>query len=224
MNSSIITYHDFAAALDEIGFMPLSNNILGFPNLSAMTEESQWHTGLETDPWQWKTRIVNERRAASAKLFCGKPSFITREWYPVFLAARRCGRSFEEVFEGGTVSRESAKIYALFDERKRLAVHEIKQLADLDKSNVSRYESAMVELQMGMFLTICGNTRKTTLTGEPHGWPVIEYMRVEDWAWEDALEKSAGISQKEAAQRIIERVMEVVPGADVRKVRRFVEV
>jgi hypothetical protein len=148
------TYEDFASALDDIGFLPLSTNILGFPSLSAMTEESQCHTGAETDPWQWKTRIVDERRAASAKLFCGKPSFISREWYPVFLAARRGGRSFEETYENGTLSRESARIYALFQDRKRLAVHEIKQLAGFDKSNVSRYESAMTELQMSMFLTI----------------------------------------------------------------------
>jgi hypothetical protein len=57
--------------------------------------------------------------------------------------------------------------------------------------------------------------------GEPHGWPVIEYRTVEDWAWKDALEQSAAMGQKEAAEKIIARVMEIMPGADIKKARRF---
>lgn len=138
---AVATYDDFLRVLEKAGLMTLSGNPLGLPNLSAMTTAEQWHTGLDTDPWQWKNRIVEERRAAYAKLFAGRPSFVTEKWYPLLLAARRGGKTFEEAWESGCLSAETRRIYELFGDRKVLAVHEIKRLAGFAKgppANTSR--------------------------------------------------------------------------------------
>ncbi len=50
-----------------------------------------WHTGdPETDPWEWRMRVLEERDdIAYGKVFFGVSGYITREWYPYFLAVRR---------------------------------------------------------------------------------------------------------------------------------------
>lgn len=221
MDTLIKTFDEFASYLDEVGFMTLSGNPLGYPNLSTLTEPGQWHTNLDTDPWLWKTRIVEERSASYAKLFLGLPGFISRAWYPVFLAARRGGDSFDDAWEKGVMSPEARRIYQLFDGRTRLAAHEIKQLGGFTQTK-SRYESAMAALQTGMLITVSGMTRMTTLDGRPHSWPVTEYMRVEDWVWYDTVELSKLLNHKQAEEKITAKVLEIIPEADRQKIDRFI--
>lgn len=214
------TYQEFAQALESAGFMTLSRNPLGIPNLSVTTLPEQWHTGLDTDPWQWKSRVVMEKRAAYAKLFFGSPSFVTAQWYPVLLAVRRTG-TFEEAWENGVVSAEARRIYDLFSDRKVLAVHEIKRMAGFSKASAGKYESAMAALQAGMWLTVSGMTRMATADGRPHSWPVTEYMRVEDWAWPGTMEQAEKLTRQEAVQQITERILQINPDADSRAMNRF---
>jgi hypothetical protein len=206
------TYDEFAGYVDELGFMTLSESPAGWPSLGAMTDEGQWFTDGPDDPWQWRVRIVEERRAAYAKIFFGMPSFISREWYPCFLAARRDGRSFEDVWDQGLMSGEAKRIYDLFLSRSLLATHEIKQLGGFEGKSKGRYESAMTALQTGMFITTSGMTRMTTLDGRPHSCPVTEYRSVENWAWEGAVEQAAKIGRQEAAGMITERLLKIMPG------------
>ena len=214
------SYKDFAAAVDDLGFMPLSTNRVSFPSLEGRTNRDMWHTGLETDPWQWKTQIVEEHRCAYAKLFFGKPGFISLKWYPVFLAARRAGQDFGHYYRQGLMSHAASLIYALFDESPVLATHEIKSMTGLGREAKAEYERGMVELQMGMFITIDGMTRMVSATGEPHSWPATSYTAVETWAPE-LVRESLKLNSDEAAERIIQRVIEVVPEVDRKKVRRF---
>ena len=66
----------------------------------------RWHTGdPETDPWEWRVRVLTEgREIAYAKLFFKKSGYITKQWYPLFLAARRKGQTFQDVYEAGAAS------------------------------------------------------------------------------------------------------------------------
>lgn len=216
------TYEEFAKFVDEIGFMTLSANPLGFPSLWEMTGESKWWTGMEDDPWQWRVRIVEERRAAYAKLFHRQPSFISREWYPYFLAVRRGRQSFDDVYEMGLMSGEAKRIYELFYSRNVLALHEIKRLGGFTGKSQGRFDGALAALQAGMFLTMSGMTRMTTLDGRPHSWPVAEYMRVENWSWEGTLEQAAGIDREAAAEKISERIGKYAPAAERHKISRFI--
>ena len=174
------TYEEFIRYLDEIGFMTLSANPAGLPNLSELTDDGQWFTELDTDPWRWKTRIVEERRAAYAKLFHRQPSFVSKEWYPAFLALRRGNDTFDDAYERGHMSMEARRIYNLFNSRSILALHEIKRLGGFASKSPCKFESAMTALQAGMFITVSGMTRMTTPEGRQYSWPVTEYRRVED--------------------------------------------
>jgi hypothetical protein len=215
------TYREFTEAVDDLGFMPLSSNAISFPSLEGMTTKEMWHTGQDTDPWRWKTRIVEEKRAAYAKLFGGKPGFISLPWYPVFLAARRGGEDFESMYRQGLLSHEASRIYALFDENPVLATHEIKGMAGMGREAKSDYEHAMVELQMGMFITITGMTQMVSKTGEPHSWPATSYTTVENSATQEMIRESLRVDPDEALENIVERVLDILPNADLKKVQKF---
>ena len=139
-------YNEFISVVERLGFMTLSNNCIGFPNLENMTEEDQWHTELPFDPWRWRVNIEKDKKAAYGKLFDKKPGYISLEWYPKFFAARRKRRSFMDMYEDGLMSIYAKQIYELFNEDSILAVHEIKAMAGFTKELNSKYESAMIEL------------------------------------------------------------------------------
>lgn len=225
MSLSLSTYDQFVQALDTLGFLPFSSNAIDYPNLGRLGENSQWFTDdPDTDPWQWKTRLVEERRGAFGKVLGGKPAFISREWYPYFLAARRGGESFQDAYEEGRMSHECQRIMALLGEGNPLAVHEIKLLAGFDKGSQSCFEGALATLQMGFFITVNGAKRKTTLLGQPYGWPGMEYQSVEAWAWPEALERAAALDAGQAGLHLVQRVREVMPAVGEKQARRFLSI
>lgn len=217
------TYEQFVRYLEAVGFMTLSGCPLGMPGLSELTVPDQWHTGLDTDPWQWKTRVVLERRAAYAKLFFRQPAFITAEWYPFFLAVRRGRRSFEDAWEEGSMSTEARRIHELFGSRSVLALHEIKRLGGFAGKSGGKFESAMTALQTSMFLTVSGMTRMTTMDGRPHSWPVTEFMPVEGWAWKGTVEQARLTPVDEAVNRIRSKIIEVSPEASRAKIGKLIQ-
>ena len=213
-------YNEFISVVERLGFMTLSNNCIGFPNLENMTEENQWHTDLPSDPWRWRVNIEKDKKAAYGKLFDKKPGYISLEWYPKFFAARRKRRSFMDMYEDGLMSIYAKQIYELFNEDSILAVHEIKAMAGFTKELNSKYESAMIELQMGMFITVNGTKQKISAKGEPYGWPSTAYSKVETWAKEIVI-LSDNINPEDAKKEILLRIEEIVPDAQPKKVNQF---
>jgi len=222
INAKISKYDEFLKIMEDVGFMPLSNNCIDFINLSDLTQPEQWHTGLESDPWQWRIKIEADSKAAYAKLFDKKPGFISLEWYPVFLAARRKGRSFKEIYSQGLISNYAKNIYDLFERHDNLAIYEIKAMAGFTKEMNSKYESAMCELQMGMFVTISGTKQKISAKGEPYGWPATSYSTVEKWGGDEIIKRAQCINPEDAMDEITERIAQFAQNADPRKIRKFV--
>ncbi|ABW20285.1 AlkZ-related protein [Alkaliphilus oremlandii] len=221
MDTKITEYGEFIDMVEKLGFMTLSNNCINFTNLEDLTLKEQWHTDLPSDPWLWRVSIEKDQKAAYAKLFDKKPGFISLEWYPKFFAARRRGRSFSELYSEGLVSNYAKQIYDLFDGQNILAAHEIKSLGGFTKDLNSKYESAMCELQMGMFITVKGTKQKISAKGEPYGWPSTAYTTVEAWAGNELIEASYDIHPEDAMDEIIQRIREVSPNAEMKKMRRF---
>lgn len=96
---TIQNYNDFVTALLSNGFSVGGGNSEGIYALISWSWDEnppydtpvRWHTGdPETDPWEWRIRVLDERNdIAYAKLFFNKSGYITKEWYPYFLAVRR---------------------------------------------------------------------------------------------------------------------------------------
>lgn len=181
----------------------------------------RWHTGdPETDPWEWRMRVLEERSdIAYAKLFFRGSGYVTREWYPYFLAVRRQGRTFEDAWEAGLVSDLARRIYKAAEENGRVAMHDIKRLAGISGETSAHIEKAMTELQVSMFLTICGREQKRNKYGELYGWSSTVFCTPEEF-WQG--EEFPEISPEEAAEKIRARVLELNPQAQERKIKKFI--
>ena len=165
-------------------------------------------------------RVLEERSdIAYAKVFFRGSGYITEEWYPYFLAARRRGKTFEEAWQDGLVSDLARRIYTAVSENGRVPMHEIKQLAGLSGESSAHIEKAMTELQMSMFLTICGRAQKLDKYGQPYGWSSTVFCTPEEfWHRDDFPE----IAPDEAAEKIRSRVLELNPDAQERKIKKFI--
>lgn len=147
----------------------------------------------ETDLWIWRIRELEDRTLTYGKVFFGKSGWLSRDWYPVFLAARRRGRTLDEMYGEGLIGRLDRDLYR-------------------------------VVAQAGLFLTICGETRKVSRTGEPYGWPVSLFCTPEAFFPGDVWEESLRIAPEEACFRIREQIARLNPQADKQAVRRFIGV
>ncbi len=132
----------------------------------------RWHTGNpETDPWEWRMRVLEERSdIAYSKLFFNASGYITKEWYPYFISARRQGMDFTAAYESGEISQTAKTVYDIVSGHGAAALHEIKLLGGFVKEDKSRFDKAVTELQMKMFITMCGRVSRKSHTGEEYGW------------------------------------------------------
>jgi hypothetical protein len=226
-------FEDFIAALLSAGFSTGSGHTEGVYAVVPFTWDEfpsfrtrvRWHTGdPETDPWEWRLRVLEERNdIAYAKMFFKKSGYITKEWYPYFLAARRKGMDFDEEYARGVISNDAKRIYSVVKEGGVLPLHEIKRLGDFSKEYKSRVNAAVIELQMKLYITICGARQKVSLTGAEYGWRSTEFCTVEKFWEKTVFEKAKRLSGKEATEKITEQIYKLNPDANAGKIKKFIE-
>ena len=184
----------------------------------------RWFSGdPDRDPWDWRERVIAERDdVAYSKVFFRKHGFITQEWYPHFLAVRRKGRDFDEAYADGLYSRAALRVYDCLRENGALPVHDIKPMAGFGREDKSAFERALAELQMGLYITVCGHAQKVSRAGESYGWASDVYCLAEEFFPDEVFEAALPLEPEEAAEKIEERVYQLNPEADPRQVRRFI--
>lgn len=231
MGLKIRSFQDFVDGLLKAGFSLGGGNSDGIFSLVSWGWEEQppyetpvrWHTGeKETDPWEWRMRVLDERDDISyAKVFFSKSGYITREWAPDFLAARRENKSFEEEHSNGTISHCAKLVFDVISRYDALPFPDLKMLSGL-KDEKAKFERALVELQMKMFITICGRRQKTSFAGEEYGWASTVFCTTEKFWDKEVFAKAAGITKSEAAEKILQRVLELNPDAERKRILKFI--
>ena len=227
----IKNYDDFVTGLFAAGFSGAiggkDDGVFGLFRYGWGAEDESsihWHTGdSDTDPWEWRMRVLNERNdIAYSKIFFRKAGYITKEWYPYFLAARRGGKSFDEMYADGIYSNFAKKIYELLRENESLPLHEIKILGGFDRKDTSKFEKALVDLQMGLFITMSGMRQKTSRLGIEYGWFSTVFCVTERFWSADVFDRAGNINTKEAEEKITERILGLNPLADEKKIVKFI--
>ncbi len=229
----ITCYADFIEALLEAGFSMGGSNGEGIYSIVTWSWDEpapyatpvKWHTGdPETDPWEWRMRVLEERNdIAYSKLFFKKSGYITADWYPYFLAVRRRNQSFEDAYQDGTLSHEAKLLYDIVSGRGAVPLHELKSLSGLDrKENKARFERALTELQMRMFITMCARQQKQSQTGEQYGWFSTVFCTAEQYFGNDIFIKAASINPEEAVQAIRRQVFKLNPDANAKTIEKFI--
>lgn len=181
----------------------------------------KWHTGdPDTDPWEWRMRVLEERNdIAYGKVFFDASGYITKEWYPYFLAVRRHGLVFDEWYNEGKATQLEKTIYEAIEENGKVPLHELKLLCGITKETASKFDRALTNLQRTLFITMCGRTQKLNKFGEPYGWNSTVFCTVEEF-WSEDL--SENISKDEAYQKIHDRIMKLNPNAEEKNIKKFI--
>lgn len=229
----IRNFEDFTNALLDAGFSMGGGRDEGIFSLIPWNWEEEapyatpvrWHTGdAETDPWEWRIRVLDERNdIAYGKLFFKKSGYIAREYYPYFLAARRRGQAFAQEYADGKLSHFSKRIYAVIEEHGTLPLHGIKQLAGIAKEDKGKFDRALTELQMRMYLTMCGRQQKISQKGQEYGWSSTVFCRVEDFFGEDVMAEAGKITPEQAEEKITAQVLRLNPEAEPKKIAKFIQ-
>lgn len=224
------SYSDFCEELNRCGFSMAGGNARGvyavidfdWQNQDDLATPVRWHCGDPTlDPWEWRMRVLEERQdIAYAKVFFKTSGYITKDWYPSFYAVRRNGESLEEAYERGAVSHMAKRIYGIIQEG-HIALHEIKVLGGFGKADKSAFDRAMVELQMGLFITMTGRKQKKNKYGLEYGWNSTVFATVEDF-WAERGFALPSLDPEESYEKIRDQILKLNPSAAEKTIRKFI--
>jgi len=226
-------YNDFVKALLTAGFSMAGGSADGIYAIidwgwsapPPFETPIGWHTGEpETDPWEWRMRVLDERDdIAYGKLFFGKSGFITKEWYPYFLAVRREGLTFNEAYEKGAISHAAKRIYDVVSAHGSIPSHSIKVEGGFGKEEKSLFDKALTELQMKMHLTMCGKAfRSSKQEMSNSAWASNTLTTTENFFGAEVFEKADKISKDKAINEIRQQVLTLNPDALEKKITRFI--
>jgi len=225
-------YDDFINALLNAGFSMGTSNAEGIYALikwdwneePADETPVRWYTGDPiTDPNEWLGSILNKRDdIAYGKLFFKKSGYITKEWYPRFLATRREGLDFDAAYADGNLSHFAKRIYDVVSAHETIPVEEIKQLGGFLRENKSSFDRALMELQMKMFISPCGRQYKVSKRGEEYGMASTVFCTTERLFGEAVFDEAEKITKDNAAQEIREQVLKLNPEAQEKKIKKFI--
>lgn len=228
----IHNFDEFCSALLDCGFSMGGGNPkgifavipYGWSEQDFINSPIKWHTGdPETDPWEWRMRVLEERDdIVYSKVFFRTSGYITKEWYPYFYAVRRKGESFKEAYESGTINQTAKKIYNIISKNGEIALHEIKQTCGFRKEDNSKFERAMVELQIRMFITMCGRVQKISKYGKGYGWSSTVFTTTEDF-WNVRGFSLPDYDLTESYEEIKTHILRLNPEADMKIINKFIK-
>lgn len=222
------SFNEFCNKLLESGFSMGGGNAKGIYAIIPFDWKTSipgcpiaWHTGdPETDPWEWRMRVLEERDdIAYGKVFFGAGGYITKEWYPYFLAVRRQGFTFDEWYQEGKAGLLEKKIYESIEQNEHMALHDLKRECGITKETSGQFDRALTNLQKNLFITMCGRKQKVSRLGKPYGWNSTVFTTVENFWGEDL---TADISVQEAYEKIRERILFLNPEAKEKDIKKFI--
>lgn len=221
----INNYTNFKSKLYEVGFTTGGTNDEGIFSISSFySDNMKWHTDdIDTDPWEFRMRVLEDREdIAYAKLFFNKSGYITKEWYPYFLRIRR-PNSFQDEYLAGNISAIAKQIYEVVETSKEVPLHIIKQECGVTKADKSKFDRAITELQMKMYITMCGRARKTTSDGKPYGWSSTMFCFPEHYFDSSVFEKANSLEYDTAFDKIKDQIIKLNPHARQKRIEKFIK-
>lgn len=226
----IQNFADFCRELHLCGFSMGGGNAKGifalidydWSNQDLLDTPVKWHCGdPEVDPWEWRMRVLEERSdIAYAKVFFKTSGYITKEYYPYFYAVRRNGESLEDAYERGAVSHTAKRIYDIVSDGY-VALHEIKALGGFGKADKAQFDKALVELQMGLFITMTGSRQKKNKYGMEYGWNSTVFTTVEHF-WEARGFALPVLDAEESYEKIRRQILRLNPAAAEKIIWKFI--
>ncbi|CAM4332157.1 AlkZ-related protein [Paenibacillus tarimensis] len=177
MNS--LAYGEFVKLIEKHKILPFSGFVPEYPSLTAAASGNDWHTGTETDPWLWRIRVVEDGVAAYGKFFSEKACFIHREFFPAVRSILSSGKTVDERYQDGLLSRTAYHLYKVLREHGNIDSRNLRKAAGLHtKESKREYEKSLVELQNYGDVVITGAAQQNDHTS---GWSSMCYQPSDVW-------------------------------------------
>ena len=221
----IHTIEELEEYIGEVGFLPLfANDVEGF-SVEEWTEPGCWWCeNPEVDPWIWREIISGKRKIAYGKFFDKKAGYISLEWLPYFVNARRDGYDFDARWEDGRANRREKTIMDVYiseDEDGEPIFHDelilstnLKKQCGFGKGGLKNYQGIVTGLMMQTYLVIVDFKRRVSKKGEAYGMPVSIMLPPETvWGY-DLVTSAYSEKPSESWQRLYDHVKEMYEEAD----------
>ena len=98
----------------------------------------------------------------------------------------------------------------------------IKALGGFGREDKARFDKAMVELQMSMFITMTGRQQKKNKYGIEYGWNSTVFTTAEDF-WEKRGFAIPKLDANESCEKIRDQILRLNPMAEEKTIRKFIE-
>ena len=220
----LATSDELAAAVEELGFLPLMPGALAGFSVYEHTDESAWFTGdRERCPWEWRYVLTLDDRVVYGKFFGGKAGYISRELLPLFANYRRDGYDFDSLYEDGKATRKACRIMACFSDAERLASWQLRQLAGFGRGGEKGFEGALTAVQMQCYLAVCGFERKRSRRGDEYGMPTSIFTRPETRWGEDFVRSAYSQDPQASLEHLCSRLARIAPDASEKELKRFLK-
>ena len=208
--------------IDKVGFMPLfSNDIPGFSVEEYTISEDWWCNDPKRDPWLWREIVAERQAAVYGKFFQKKMGFVSKEWFPAFANARRCGYDFDARWDDEKAGYRHKKIMDAFDGGEAIISYELKERAGFN-SGEKNFEGTLADLQMQTYLCAKQYRRKINKKGEEYGWSIAVYSKPEDIFGYDYVRGCYAEEPDESYRRIYGKICSGFGEVDERIFRRVV--
>jgi hypothetical protein len=162
--------------------LPLSGFVPDHPSLDSVTVPSNWHTGLDNDPWAWRDRLAGEGVAAYGRFFAKKPVFIAAELFPLFVSALQPAKTVQERYEDGELSQKALRVYDAIRSDPGIEVRDLRKASGLHaQSDKLSFDKALIELQESFEIVIRGFVEKRNDQGGKSGWSGTGYTPADKW-------------------------------------------
>lgn len=216
------TPEQLLAYIDEVGFLPLfQNDIPGF-SVEEHTEARWWWSGEAAhDPWEWREILAESGKVAYGKFFDRKAGFISCEYLPYFVNARRDGYDFDALWDDELASWRQKKIMDCVGGDTEIFSNELKEKAGFGPGGEKNFDGVLTDLQMELYLCVRRFRRRLNRRGQPYGWPVASYVRPEQlWGYAhivSAYKEEPAVSR----ERIWARMRQLYPGVSDKQLKKI---
>ena len=214
---------DLLGLVEEIGFLPLFENLIPGFSVEEHTPAADWWTDdPAADPWAWRQVLASNSRVAYGKFFDKKAGFVSREWFPVFANYRRDGYDYEGMYEDGKMNSRCKRILDVLELNEdavglELLSSDIRKKAALEKG----FEGALTDLQMHAFLLMNDFRQRRNKQGLAYGWHVATLMTPET-KWGCSAVNSCDEPPEESCRKIMDQIRKHFPAADEAAVRKVI--
>lgn len=229
----IRSWYELIEYVEEVGFLPLfANEIPGFSAEEGVSPLFWWTGDPEQDPWVWRETIAASHLLAYGKFFDKKAGFISPEWLPYFVNARRNGYDFDARWEDGLANRREKSIMDLLTGKDQdgdmtfpnvqILSTDLKKKAGFGKKGEKNFPGIITGLQMQTYLVITDFRRRVSKKGMEYGMPVSILLPPEAvWGYEKvtaAYNESPGASW----QRIYDRMKQLYPASPEKSIIKMI--